>query len=512
MTNSRFAQVFAKFFIHSLRTRVTLSVLLPLIFILGTFMVIQYEMRRRMMLENLALLASQTAVTIENSLQEAMLNHDQEQLQSILNAIGQNKMLRSVYLMDITGKVIFAPENHQVGVVLSNRSPSCLPCHSMPAAQRPGSIVVTDTQGQQVFRSMNPIQNRAACQGCHEPSQRLIGILMTDISMTLLEKSLNNDLALQVIWWSAAVFASALIVNIVVDRFVLKRLETLSMAIKELGLGQVSSPLLEKSASRINRDEIDQVHFAFNEMAQKIFARETENQQLTGDINRQSRERGELLKRLITAQEDERKRIARELHDQFGQALAVLALQTQVAQKFVSTRPEQASQVLNQTQELIGETSEQMYDMIMALRPSVLDDLGLLAALRSHAERIFRGTDIVFSLDGSRMGGRLPPSIEIVLYRVFQEALTNIIRYARARNVSIVLARENGVFSGEISDDGQGFDLAALRKGPDEPQGMGLLGMQERVAQQNGMLDIISEPGCGTRIVIHIPLEEESVG
>jgi signal transduction histidine kinase len=490
-------------FFNSLRVKVTAAVFFPLLFILGTFMVMQYQIQQKMLMNNLSVLASQTALTIENSLQQAMLNHNRLELQNILDSIGQNSMLGDIYLMDLAGTVVFSPNNKQVGTVLTNQDAACQACHRLSPENRPASQMISLANGQRFFRSMNPIRNKPECQSCHAAAQRNIGVLMTDISIEPLEASLRFDFWQHLILWSAAVLVSVVVVNVAVSRFVFRRLEALAAAIKKLGRGQHASLLPENQS-----DEIGQVSLAFNEMARQIDTRESENRELSETLDRRSKERGELLKRLITAQEDERMRIARELHDELGQALAVLALQTELAHKSVLKKPERTLQILDQIQTLVGETSEQMYNMILALRPSVLDDLGLAVALRSHADRVLGDSGIIFQLDARRLPRRLSPDLEIVLYRVFQEALTNIFRHARASNVTIRLAQEEGCFVGEIEDDGQGFDRSEVPDNPENSHGLGLAGMQERVLQHNGLFEVFSQPGQGTKIKIRIPIQE----
>jgi signal transduction histidine kinase len=493
--------------LRSLRAKVTISVVLPLVLILGTFMVVQYKTQQDNSMNNLALLASQTGLTIQNSLEIAMLNHNQEELQHILDSIGKNQILRIVYLLDTSGRVVFAPEGQGVGTQLDNHDPTCQPCHHLPPAQRPSSIVVSLAGGERVFRTMNPIVNLPQCQSCHDPSQHLNGVLLTDISMAPLEASLTNGILLNFLWWIAAILVTVIVANLVVERFVLRRLHGITNAIRDLGLGQQSSPLPEN-----HDDEVSQVSLAFNEMARQVEKRNTENQHLSEDLQRQNTERGELLRRLITAQEDERARVARDLHDEFGQALAGLSLQTEAIKTLVPTNPEKALSVLDQTQDLIGKTSDQMYNLILALRPSVLDDLGLVAALRVHAERILTGAGIQFKLNSSGFSNRLPRDVETALYRIFQEAINNVVRHSHASKVSMSLSFADKTFRGEIADNGQGFDIEAVRSNLGKPQGLGLLGMQERIMQVHGQIEVSSNAGSGTKIVILIPLEEESVG
>jgi signal transduction histidine kinase len=490
-------------FNRSLRAKITLSVILPLVIILGSFTAIQYIRHRRAVLKNLSFLAAQTGQVIENSLQQAMLSRDREGLQHTLDSIGENDMLRVIYLLDTSGRVVFASENEGVGTRLDNRDPTCQPCHKLSPTERPKSVVVTLPDGQRVFRSMNPIENRSPCQACHDPEDRLLGLLLTDISMTPLESSLASDFRETILWWLATILVTVLVANQAVGRFVIGRLKGLATAITDLGQGQLPPPLPPTQP-----DEIGSLANVFNTMTHQLRIRAVENRRLSDKLQRQSYQRGKLLERLITAQEDERKRVARELHDELGQALAGLSFQVKILENAIDREAHNTLEQLSQIRSLITQTSDRMYDLILALRPSALDDLGLAAALNAHADRMLSGSDISFEIDAREMAERLPPNLETALYRIFQEALSNIIRHANASEIGVTLVRNNGVFEGKIFDDGQGFIPDSIQLDGHSSRGLGLLGMQERVTQFGGQLDIISRPGGGTSIIIRIPLNE----
>ena len=500
-------QLIPRFVRDSLRAKVTLGVVLPLVLILGSLTAIQYARQREAVLANLSFLASQTGQVIKNSLQNAMLTQDFEGLQHVLDAIGEGDAIRVIYLLDTSARVIFAPKGVGVGAQLDNRDSNCQPCHRLPAAERPGSVVVTLSDGQRVFRSMNPIENRLACQTCHDSSQRLIGLLLTDIPMAPLEAPLAASLQENLLWWAGTILTTVIVVNLAMSSLVIRRLEAVAQALARFGRGQLGLRLPAN-----NPDEIGQLGTAFNDMGQRIQSEEAENRALSEDLRREAAHRYELLKRLIAAQEDERRRVARDLHDGLGQDLAGLALRLEAIEKQAISQPDQARAQLQQARDLIAETTERAYAMILSLRPSALDDLGLAPALRTHAERTLKNTRVHFELESRGLNRRLPPEIETTLFRIFQEALANVVRHSKAHRVYVSLAARDGSFEGEIADDGQGFDLHEVQTNGYGPRGLGLLGMKERVAQCGGTLDIVSRPGAGTRIQIRIPLPEADGG
>jgi signal transduction histidine kinase len=491
----------------SLRAKVIFGVLIPLVMILGAFSIIEYSRFRKTILENLSILASHNGQVIEDNLRHQMQISDFEGMQTLLDTFNDSDEFRVVYVLDPSGEVIFAPEGDGVGLMLDNQRSECQPCHKLPPLERPESIIVTVDDNQQVFRSMQPIENSEQCNQCHEPEERILGLLLIDLFIDPLEKPLAANLRENIIWWVISILVTVFIVTLVVNRFVLNRLEGFSTAIVDMGEGQLPLPLPESQP-----DEIGRLSSAFNAMVKQVKARNAEINTFSETQRLQSEQRGELLRRLITAQEDERKRVARDLHDELGQTLSGLSLRAEALKQHITPDSEQAIRLLDQISMLLNETLDQMYDLILALRPSVLDDMGLPAALDAHVNWVLSESNITFELDVDKLIGRMPPEVETTLYRVFQEALNNIVRHAKANHVQITLRCNDGVFEGEILDDGQGFDIENVRLHGEEPRGLGLLGMKERVLQFNGQLDILSQPGKGTRIFISIPVPETHHG
>jgi signal transduction histidine kinase len=465
---------------------------------------ISYTRQRDKALASMSLLASQTGQVIEHILEEDMLLADFESIQTTFDAIGENERLRTLLLLDPTGRVVFSPQVKDVDLVLSEDHATCRQCHDLPPEERPSGIVVNSDEQGSVFRSMTPIENQSECHQCHDPDQRLLGLLLTDFSITAVESSLTSDLHSNLAWWAGTLLVTAIVTNLAFDNLVLRRLGGLAQAIAAFGRGGVHNRLAENP-----KDEIGNLSEAFNSMVTQVENREHENSELSAALKEQSMAKGRLLRKLISAQEDERKRLARELHDDLGQTLGSTALNIEIARRSAKRDPEAIRDHLTHAQELLSEASDRMYDLIMGLRPSVLDDLGLVAALKMQLSRCLEPAGIVYELHAEGLEGRLPPEIELVLFRIFQEALTNVARHSQASRAILRLTREGSFILAEIQDDGVGFKPDSLHTDTNGARGFGLLGMRERVEQCAGNIEFRSDPGDGTLIRVRIPIVEE---
>lgn len=478
-------------------------VLIPLVVILGLFSILEYQKHRKSVQNNYSTVAAETGRIIEMNLRQDMVRSDFEAVQNLLDSIQQTQGFRDVYILDTQGEVIFASQKKNVGLQLNIGQPDCSPCHRQSSGQLPASIEIRTSDGTSMFRSVNLIQNGPACNQCHDPGQATIGLLLTDISTLPMKTALNAELQKDLIWRIFTILATILMVSLALDRFILKRLRRFSTVLRNFGVDQQAPHFAADQP-----DEIGKLLTTFEQMAKQVETRNQENQELSRDLKHQSEARGELLKQLITAQEKERTRVARELHDEMGQALSSLSLMTEVVDKTIKTDPDRAREYTQQIQTLIRDTTDCMYDLILDLRPSVLDDLGLVAAIRSQANRIFAGKGISLELN-DRLTERLPAQLETMLYRVYQEVLSNILRHAEATIIRVDLRCSDGYFVGEVTDNGKGF-LPELARRKDGSRGLGLIGMRERIEQFGGQLNIHSELGKGTRISISVPIREAS--
>jgi signal transduction histidine kinase len=214
-------------------------------------------------------------------------------------------------------------------------------------------------------------------------------------------------------------------------------------------------------------------------------------------VDLSARVAGDALRRVVEAQELERRRLARELHDQTGQELISVLLGLKAVEEAKDDSEHAAA--LAAVREQVVETLHDVRRLAVELRPKALDDFGLVPALERLRDTFADQTGMRVDLE-SQIGERLPADVETALYRIVQEALTNIVKHAQASAVSIVLRRGRGAVTALIEDDGRGFT-------PDGgSDGLGLLGMGERLALLGGKLKVESTPGAGTTIVAEVPL------
>jgi signal transduction histidine kinase len=204
-------------------------------------------------------------------------------------------------------------------------------------------------------------------------------------------------------------------------------------------------------------------------------------------------------RRVVEAQELERRRLARELHDETGQALTSILLGLKTLEEQLADTASRAA--AEELRELVVSTLQDVRRLAVELRPSALDDFGLVAALERLTASFTEQTGISVDFQTALADERLPEEVETALYRIVQESLTNVVKHARARRVSILLARKGGTVKAVVEDDGQGFDEA--RQAGD---GYGLVGMRERLALLGGRLEVESGRDAGTTIAAEVPV------
>jgi signal transduction histidine kinase len=289
-------------------------------------------------------------------------------------------------------------------------------------------------------------------------------------------------------------------------------------------LGRAARRITEGDLSRpvppLPRDEIGELGESFEQMRRqlaesmdritrhaqelegRVAARTSDLAAARDALEAHNEQRGRLLRKVISAQEEERKRLARELHDETCQKVAALGIRIDTALAAGSTA--EMRDRLGDARALASKTLEDIHRVIFDLRPSVLDDLGLLSAIRWYAARQLEPKGISVRYDFPEGEIEVAPEAETALFRAVQEAINNIARHSRAESALIEIDTPPGELRIEIEDDGAGFDVASVQAPSESGRGLGLLGLRERMELLGGTVEVDSSPGDGTRVTFHM--------
>jgi two-component system sensor histidine kinase UhpB len=294
----------------------------------------------------------------------------------------------------------------------------------------------------------------------------------------------------------------------ITTRRVVKPTEQLMRAAERMAGGDLASPI-EVSA----QDEVGQLAGSLEAMRQRLnVAQETigrANRELELRVSDRTARLGQVLRRTISAQEEERLRLARELHDETAQALAALTIALDRTRDDLDAGTPDARERVLEARRIAAGLLEEIRRLILGLRPSVLDDLGLVPAIRWLCETSLADRGIEVSIE-AEAGPRLPAHVEVTLFRIIQEAVSNIARHAGAAQVRVGLRVTDGMARVTIVDDGRGFDVARTIGPAGSDGSVGLIGMQERVGLLGGTIEIRSAAAIGTEIVVDVPLVPEA--
>jgi two-component system, NarL family, sensor histidine kinase UhpB len=288
---------------------------------------------------------------------------------------------------------------------------------------------------------------------------------------------------------TALVFGIAIAITVLVNVMLLqRRFRPLERLVDEMERADLSRPgaNLRRAGPTGGPEEVQRLQRAFRRMLERLEA-----------------ERRRASSAALTAQERERERIARDLHDEVNQSLTGLLLRLEATRR---NAPPQLAHELAETQALANRAMEELLTLARQLRPTALDDLGLKAALAGHVDEIGRQTEIQTALEAEGNFMRLPSDVQLVAYRVAQEALSNAVRHSDAQSIVVRLAREDGTLELTVADDGHGFTFDQATGG------LGMGGMRERALLIGGDLNVESRPDVGTRVRLRVPIRDNDAG
>jgi two-component system sensor histidine kinase UhpB len=309
----------------------------------------------------------------------------------------------------------------------------------------------------------------------------IVGTVVTVWHVTTYPEDIHYEL---IAVFALAGFAVSYIVNTWVLKRALEPLDRIQNAVDQVRQGNLET----RVQLGANRDErFERLADTFNQMLAAL-------QEDTRQLHRLSR-------LILQTQEEERQRVARDLHDEAAQALTSLLVHLRLTER--SQTPEDIRQRVHELRELTAAALDEVRRIALDLRPKILDDLGLVTALEWRLDefRTAHGIQVEFVVSG--VTRRLPATQELVLYRVAQEALSNIAKHAQAGQVRVALEQQEDVVMLSVQDDGIGFSPTPTDDGG---QGLGILGMRERLAMVGGTLSVESRPGAGTHVLARVPL------
>jgi len=300
--------------------------------------------------------------------------------------------------------------------------------------------------------------------------------------------------------WLILLFSSAgilitLLVNRLIIRSALHPLYELSNALERVNGGQINLP---DSLKNYEDPDIHRLVVTLDSMLVRLATRTRQLQAIS--------------ERAINAQEEERVRIARGLHDDTAQSISMLIIRLERLETLVSAGAPDLTQHVADAYKLATRLFEDLRHIIWDLRPSILDDLGLVPAIRWLARTKLEEVNVKVDFGGVNEVMRLPSHLETMLFRVAQEAVNNVLRHADAKNVSIRLWPEHEQMCLEVKDDGRGFDVERSNGEAVSKKRLGLLGIRERVSLVGGTVKVESAPGSGTSVLVYVPLPGKEFG
>jgi signal transduction histidine kinase len=258
---------------------------------------------------------------------------------------------------------------------------------------------------------------------------------------------------------------------------------------------------------RFTKEDVHLLHSIGDQLGTAI------EQAILNDRLRKARERlRKLARQNLVAEEQERRRIARELHDETSQSLSGIALQLEALIEISAKSDNQDAQLiagLKKVQSLTVQVHKEVSRVISNLHPAVLDTLGLVAAVRQHAKNRLQPLDINVTVEVKGTETRFAPDVEAALFRVFQGAVGNIVSHSKAKNASIVLEYQPDEFSFTINDDGQGFDVSKITDVEESGRGRGLFSMRERIGFLGGTSGVVSRIGAGATVWGKVPIRQD---
>jgi signal transduction histidine kinase len=449
-----------------------LGIALILVFLLGgvAILVVRASMQS-VVTHELELRAASIAEDLANRATDAILVNNQFLLNQLISETKTSYPdIRYIFVVDSTGRVLA----HTFGTGFPIE---LIAANSVPPGG-PSRVSVLNTTEGLIWDSASPI------------FEGRVGTIRLGLSDAFLGRTVNT-VTVQLLLATLFVSTVGILLAIFLTRVLTHPIQQLAQAAHAVGQGD-----LDQRVSRWADDEIGELADSFNDMVKNLRLAEEAQQE-------RQRLRNELVERVMSAQEDERKRIARDLHDQTSQSLVSLIVQLKLVETASdeTTRKKSIVELREQLRTALGEVRK----MALDLRPNALDDLGLVQAVHWFADRCHQNSGLQVTVRTTCNLECLSSRYSLAFYRVIQEALSNAAKHSQATRVWVDISSEKDRLWLEIRDDGKGFDVS---KAASKGGGLGIFGMRERIELLGGQFSIESAPGSGSRIYAWLPLLE----
>lgn len=475
-------------YFKNLRFKIIAGLVATLTITMTFLFYVQYHQHKKKMIDALRDHTSPNLTeVIEKILWDAMMSRNLGQTKNIFETITGLQDVKNIFLMNRGGEIIVSPRNEDIGMKLDIRHPTCQICHREKTEILNKTVIFTSDEGERIFRNVNPILNRKECHGCHNPYEKKNGVLVTDFSLAPIEGQLAREFKENIFFLALFVLISIFVMSFTMSRLVVSKLEKFVEAARRFSRGDLKQRIIFKAD-----DELKRLAESFNRMAD--------------DLRKKMNQEKKYISQIIDAQEKERTRISRELHDELGQALTAIKYNLEIVERDLPENLLGVRERLKEVEILSGQLLGQLRQLSHDLRPPMLDDLGLVPTLRWYIENYGKRLKIQTHYEAIGFREKLNAEIETALYRVIQEALTNIAKHAQADEVDIRLNRVDSAITVTVTDNGVGFDPQDILNMDIQKRGFGIMGMQERVSSLGGRIDILSRPAVGTQVAIEIPL------
>jgi signal transduction histidine kinase len=471
------------FFNINLRVKIMLVFILPTAFALALISYF-HNVRERAELEALAENSSfQLADSMLGLLNHAMVLDDKGMIQSAMERVGSSPSIEEVSIISPEAVVYASTNPAKTGVKLDLRQAGCVECHQYTAKDRPRAMQIWIRE--KILRVSTPIPNSEECLACHPSSQHL-GIFLIDLSTMDIEEHLREDMVYNSLLSAASILSLIVMAYLLTQWLVVRRINVLHAALARLNRRDFSARVTTRWRTR---DEITELADHLNRVAESLESLQIEHEQ----------------KDKVRAQAiiDERERIARELHDGVAQFLGYLSTKigaTRMALK--NQKNDIADRNLEQVEQAIHDQSSEVRSSIIGLKMAGNIDRGFANNVRDFIEQCNRLDDLSLELEISPAVDELEMeiAIELQLFRILQEAVSNIRKHSRASEASIHLGKNEGSLTMAIFDNGVGFD--PVQTGLERGGHFGLQIMFERAREIGAHVEIRSNPGAGTQITV----------